>query len=118
MTKREYFNEIKTAMSDNEDIVAFCEKEIDLIDRKNEKARERAAKKRAESDVMTEAVYATLTNEFAFIDDIVAATEGDEVTRGKVVARLSKLVRAGKAEKEDIKNPDGKGKKAAYKLAD
>ena len=118
MTKREYFNEIKTAMSDREDIVAFCDKEIDLIDRKNEKARERAAKKRAESDAMTEAVYATLTNEFAFIDDIVAATEGDEVTRGKVLARLSKLVREGKAEKEDIKNPEGKGKKAAYKLAD
>ncbi|MBQ2115467.1 MAG: hypothetical protein II193_02635 [Lachnospiraceae bacterium] len=41
-----------------------------------------------------------------------------EVTRGKVVARLSKLVKAGKAEKEAIKNPEGKGKKTAYKLAD
>ena len=118
MTKRENFEEIKKVMSDNADIVAFCEKEIELLDRKNEKARERAAKKRAESDAMTEAVYAALTDEFAFIDDIVAATEGDEVTRGKVVARLSKLVKAGKAAKEAIKNPEGKGKKTAYKLAD
>lgn len=118
MTKREFFNEIKTAMSDNEDIVAFCEKEIDLIDRKNEKARERAAKKRAESDAMTEAVYAALTDEFAFVDAIVEATDHEEKTRGKVVARLSKLVKAGKATKEQLKKEDGKGKAVAYKLAD
>lgn len=118
MTKRENFEVIKETMSNNADIVAFCEKEIELLDRKNEKARERAAKKRAESDAMTDAVYAALTPEFAFVDAIVEATDFDEVTRGKVVARLSKLVKAGKATKESIKKEDGKGKAMAYKLAE
>lgn len=118
MTKRENFEVIKETMSDNADIVAFCEKEIELLDRKNEKARERAAKKRAESDAMTDAIYAALTPEFAFIDAIVEATDFEDVTRGKAIARLSKLVKAGKVEKESFKKEDGKGKAVAYKLAD
>lgn len=118
MTKREMYTLIKETNSDNEAIVTFCDKEMELIDRKNEKARERAAKKRAESDAMTDAIYAALTPEFAFVDAIVEATEFDGVTRGKVVSRLSKLVKAGKAEKTQMKKDEGKGKAVAYKIAE
>ena len=38
MTKRDYFNMIKAAMADNADVVAFCDKEIALLDKKNSKA--------------------------------------------------------------------------------
>ena len=36
-TKRDYFNMIKAAMSDNAEVVAFVEHEIELLDKKNAK---------------------------------------------------------------------------------
>ena len=39
MTKRDYFNMIKDAMSDNADVVAFCDHEIELLSKKAAKAK-------------------------------------------------------------------------------
>ena len=61
MTKREMFDYIAKNLNEDE-VVAFCENEIALIDRKNAKAKERAAKKAA-SDELYMAVQEALTNE-------------------------------------------------------
>ena len=106
-----------------EDIVAFCENEIGLLDKKAIKAKERAAEKKAAGDELTDAVKAALTDEFAVIADIaakVAETYGEDATVAKVTWRLGQLVKNGEAENTDVKIPGGEGQKArtikAYKL--
>ena len=108
-----------------EDIVAFCQNEIDLLDKKALKAKERAAEKRAAGDELTDAVKAALTDEFATRTDIaavVAETFGEDATVAKVGYRLTQLVAAGVAEVTDMKIAATETSKArsvkAYKLAD
>ena len=114
VTKKDYYNNIIQAMKTGEvsidpvDIIAYCEKEIAMLDRKAEKAKERAAAKKADGDALTDAVKAALTNEFAITADItmkVAETLGDdaEVTVHKVQYRLTQLAKAGEAEVTDMK---------------
>ena len=91
-----------------EDIVAYCENEIELLDKKAVKAKERQAAKKAEGDELTEAVKAALTAEFATRDVIavkVAETFGEDASVAKVGYRLTQLVKSGEAVSEDIKIP-------------
>ena len=103
-----------------EDFVAFATKEIEALDKKAAKAKERAATKRSEGDALTEAVLAVLTDEFQSAADVMTALgEMEDVTAAKVSYRLNALAKDGKAVKEDIK-VDRDGKKAVlkgYKLA-
>ena len=101
------------------DFVAFATKEIEQLDKKAVKAKERAAAKRAEGDALTDAVLAVLTSEFQTAADVAAQIEDEDATVAKVSYRLGALVKDGKAVKEDIK-VDREGKKAVlkgYKLA-
>ena len=101
------------------DFVAFATKEIEQLDKKAVKAKERAAAKRAEGDALTEAVLGVLTADFQTAADVAAQIEDEEATVAKVSYRLGALVKDGKAVKEDIK-VDRDGKKAVlkgYKLA-
>ena len=91
-----------------EEVKAFAEKEIALLDKKAAKAKERGAKKKEERDELCDAVLAVLTDEYATIADVAEAIEGEDVTASKVTYRLNKLVAAGLAEKADIKVGDEK----------
>ena len=120
MTKAMWFEEIKAVVeaSDYErkdEAVEFIDKQLELIASKAEKARERAAKTKAEGDELREAVRAVLTDEFQTIDDIVAQVAEEGVTKAKVTARLTQLVKAEMAEKDQIKADDGR-KVMAYRL--
>ena len=89
---------------DMDSLAQFAENEIALLDKKAVKAKEIAAKKKTESDELMDAVYDALSDdEFESIADIAARVEGDEVTIAKVSYRLTQLVKAGKAIKDDIK---------------
>ena len=89
---------------DMDSLAQFAENEIALLDKKAVKAKETAAKKKTESDELMDAVYDALSDdEFESIADIAARVEGDEVTIAKVSYRLTQLVKAGKAIKDDIK---------------
>lgn len=121
ITKAEVIAIIMEAMADNEDVVAYCENELTLLENKKVKARERQDKKRAEGDELQAAIYAVITNEPQTRDDIlaavVAATGDEELTVGKVQAKLNNLVsKACTVSKCEVKTEDGK-KKAAYILA-
>lgn len=120
MTKAMWFEEIKAVVeaSDYErkdDAIEFIDKQLELIASKAEKARKRAAKTKAEGDELREAVRAVLTDEFQTIDDIVAQVVEEGVTKAKVTARLTQLVKAEMAEKDQIKADDGH-KVMAYRL--
>jgi hypothetical protein len=132
ITKREMFEalvayanacdmdvEINDTAVTSADFVAFATKEIEQLDKKAVKAKERAAAKRAEGDALTEMVLNVLTADFQTAADVAAQIEDEEATVAKVSYRLGALVKEGKAVKEDIK-VDRDGKKAVlkgYKLA-
>ena len=111
ITKREMYEAIKATFETGEceypaeAVIAFCEKEIASLDAKAAKAKERAAAKKAEADVLYDQVKDALTDEFATIADIAAvvAEVNPDATVSKVTYRLTKLVEAGVAEKTPIK---------------
>ena len=94
---------------DFEGMVAFAQKEIGKLDKKAAKAKETAAAKKAEGDVLTQVVLDCLTDEveaIAVITERVAAQEGcEDVTVGKVQYRLGALAREGKAVKGEVVIP-------------
>lgn len=111
ITKREMYEAIKATFETGEceypaeAVIAFCDKEIASLDAKAAKAKERAAAKKAEADVLYDQVKDALTDEFATIADIAAAVAevNPDATVSKVTYRLTKLVEAGVAEKTPIK---------------
>ena len=120
MTKREKFVALMEGTLDHDAIVEFCEAEIAALDKKAEKARERAAVKRAETDELKNVVRDLLTDELQTRDAITAMIEGEDVTVGKVGSRLSALVKDGIAVKEkmSVEGADGKAtSKMGYRLA-
>ena len=127
ITKREMFEalvayanacemdmEINDTAVTSADFVAFATKEIEQLDKKAVKAKERAAAKRAEGDTLLGEVLAVLTGEFQTAAEVAAQIEDEEATVAKVSYRLGALVKEGKAVKEDIK-VDRDGKKAVLK---
>lgn len=119
MTKAMWFEEIKAVVeaSDVEakaEMVEFIDAEMARLAAKAEKAKERAAAKKVEGDELREVVKAVLTDEFQAIDAIVDQIDGEDVTKAKVTARLTQLVKAEMAEKDQIKVGDRKV--MAYRL--
>ena len=105
-----------------EALVAYCEAEIEALAKKAAKAKENAAKKKAE-DPLLDIVKAALTSEPQTIADI--ATKVVEVnadaTTAKVTARLTKLINAGEAVRSEVSVANSEGKKRtvkAYALAE
>ena len=120
MTKTKWFEEIKEVLmaaecKHQEEMIEFIDKQIELLEAKAEKAKERAAKTKAEGDALRDAVEALLTGEFQSADEITAQLEGEDITKAKVVARLTQLVRAEIADKEQMKDSSGR-KVMFYKL--
>ena len=91
------------------DIVEFAEKTLAQLEKKADSAK---AKKAEASDALREAVVAALSNEPATIAKITEAIDVEGVTPAKVVARLTALVKAGVAEKSEVKLEDGRKIKA------
>lgn len=120
ITKREMFEAIKETFEtgsckfDAATVMAFCDKEIASLDAKAVKARERAAAKKAEADVLMSQVEDALTGEFQTIADIAAAVSAvnADATVSRVTYRLTRLVEAGIAEKTDVPVPGVDGGKA------
>lgn len=120
MTKAKWFEEIREVVmaaecEHQEEMIEFIDKQIELLEAKAEKAKERAAKTKAEGDALRDAVEALLTGEFQSADEITAQLEGEDITKAKVVARLTQLVRAEIADKEQMKDSSGR-KVMFYKL--
>lgn len=120
ITKREMYEAIKETFEtgsckfDAAVVMEFCDKEIAALDAKAAKAKERAAAKKAEADVLMTQVEEALTGEFQTIADIAAAVAevNADATVSKITYRLTKLVESGIAEKTDVTIPGSEGVKA------
>ena len=120
VTKKDMFAEIITLARENGrvDIEEFCEVQIEQLNRKAEKAKERKADKAAKGDALKDAIAAVLTEDLQTAADITEKVldAGEDVSRAKVVARLTKLVKEGVAGKMQVKVD--KKRVMAYALAD
>ena len=121
VTKKDWYAQIRAVVeaSDNEQkegILGFIDHEVELLEAKAAKAAERAASKKADGDELRNAVQAVLTDELQTIDAITAQINGEDITKAKVTARLTQLVKAGVATKDMVKTEDSR-KVTAYKLA-
>ena len=120
LTKKNYYGMLKdivlTSDVDNkEELEAFIDRQIEIIDNKAEKAKERAAEKKAEGDELRAAIKSVLTEDYQSADDILAQLEGEDLSKAKIIARLTQLVNNGDAEKDQAKAADGK-KFMTYRL--
>lgn len=120
LTKKDYYGMLKdiilTSDVDNkEELEAFIDRQVEIIDNKAEKAKERAAEKKAEGDELRAAIKSVLTEDYQSADDILVQLEGEDLSKAKIIARLTQLVNNGDAEKAQAKAEDGK-KFMTYRL--
>lgn len=131
MTKKNYFKTLVNFANTGvltipaDELGAFAEKEIALLDKKAAKAKETAAKKKAEMDELTGLIADVLYENGGWMtivdvtNDLVAS--GYDVTPAKVQYRLNTLVKDAKAEKAEatFKEEGKKARKAmTYKWGD
>lgn len=115
MTKREILCALKSFITNPEvefekyfedltveEAEAFIENEIELLDKRAASAKEAAAKKKAQGDELTEAVYNALTSDFEPIADIATRVGNPDATIAMITYRLSRLAKDGKIEKGEI----------------
>ena len=103
MTKKEMFAHIATVNAADAEIVAFCEKEIELLSRKRSSVNSKA---KAEADARAEKVLAALgeMDKPVTITELLALTSDEEVA-GWTNQRVSALIRklGDKVTKEMVK---------------
>lgn len=107
MTKKEMYAEMREMMvaAGRDELVEFCEKEINALERRTEKARETAQKKREEADPIVEMVANVLTEDWQTIADIADQIEDENASVSKITYRLNKLAETGIAEKAKVEIP-------------
>lgn len=125
ITKKEYYTMLRdivrgdsnSEMTNSQyELIEFIDKQIEAIETKAEKAKEKAAEKKANGDELREIVQSVLTNEYQTIDAITSQINGEDVTKAKITARLTSLVKAGLATKSDLRNEETGKTQKAYKL--
>ena len=96
MTQFEIYSTIKSAMSDNADVVEFCDRQLAAIERKRAKDAEKSAGKQ----VFLDEIYAALKSfDEPATSKAVAMHMGEDVSSRKVAANMRFLVEDGRAEK-------------------
>lgn len=112
-------NALTGALTDIEtdELVDFCERQIASIERKSEKARERAAEQRKVSDELAERIASMLTDEPQTLGELTAAIGDEDITPSKVSSRCSKLLKEGRADKTEVTVPGVDGGKSRKLVA-
>ena len=113
--RRDYFEEIKAIVAEDEDLVAFVDGEIAKIDNRAAKEKEKRAEKRAQGDELQAVVKAYIQDADGAVtaQEIADEIEGEDVTKAKVTYRATQLVKAGEIFKVTVKTEDGR-KVVAY----
>lgn len=105
MTKREYFAQIRNIVADNEELVAFIDHEVELLDKKSSSPRKPSARQ-VENVALKQDVLATLARlgEPVTIGQIVAETPSLEgLSNQRVTHLLTDLRKDGEVERTYVK---------------
>lgn len=115
ITKRTMFENIKAALAnattgDYPKEIEFLDKQIALIDSRNEREKERRAEKQAEGDEFGKAVVAVINEVPKTVDVILGELieRFPEATRSQVVYRANQAVKNGAAYKVKVKIDKGR----------
>lgn len=113
ITKVEMFDLLLSVVAESgheqsDEMIEFINTQVAQINAKAEKAKAKAAEKRAAGDELRNAVYGVLSTDYMTADDIVDALGMEDVTRAKVVARLKTLIDDEYVEKTQGKSEDKK----------
>ena len=141
ITKRNYFTAIanfaetgefaflneeeEKVIIDLESLRNFATNELELLDKRAAKNKERASKKKEADDELMLRIKAILPveeDQYMTIQEILNTLEDPEVSAAKVTARLSKLAKVGSVEKQKVSVKNEEGKKIrdvqGYRLCD
>ena len=105
MTKREMFTEIRNIVADNEEMVAFIDHEIELLERKSNSTK-KPTKTQIENDGFKAEIVAYLTEVDApkTIKELQAGIPSiGGLTNQRITHMLTDLVKAGTLTKEYVK---------------
>ena len=89
----------------------YVANEVELLNKKAEAAKARAAKAKVDGDALRDEIFGHLNDtEFVTIPTIVGAINREDVTAQKVTARLTQLIKLGKVEKSEVSTETADGK--------
>lgn len=93
MTKRDYFTALRARVADDAELVAFIDRELELLARKNERKSDKPTAKQAENASLIETIYDNMVAEKAYtVTDLmheIEALNGLKVQ--KVTALVTKM---------------------------
>ena len=99
MTKKEMYEVIKAELSENEDVVAFCDHEIELLSRKRSKSSKPTAKQ-VENEALKERILGILgESETPMTIPEVIDSLGEKHTSQKISSLMSQLIKGEKVVK-------------------
>ena len=113
VTKRMRFEQIKALVSDNEELVAFIDHELQLLDKKNSRSG-KPTKVQLENETIKDTIFNILqtTGKPVTVTQLLATDELDGLSNQKVSALLKQLRESGKVVRTVEK------KVAYYSIAD
>ena len=105
MTKKEMFMEIRNAVITNEEMVAFINHEIELLNRKSSGSRKPTARQIENEQLKTEIItYLTQADTMKSIKELQAEIPSlTGITNQRITHMLSALVKENKLAKEYVK---------------
>lgn len=105
MTKKEMFMEIRNAVITNEEMVAFIDHEIELLNRKSSGSRKPTARQIENEQLKTEIItYLTQADTMKSIKELQAEIPSlTGITNQRITHMLSALVKENKLAKEYVK---------------
>lgn len=105
MTKKDYFNTLKTLVADNEELVAFIDRELALLERKSSGTR-KPTKTQLENEVFKTKILETLVEADTLlkISEICEkCPELAELSNQRITHMLTALRKEGKVRREYVK---------------
>lgn len=113
-TKKQMFNFIKSKMADNAEVVAFCDHELELLERKNSAERKPTVNQLDNKEIKKVVLEKIGTHSYTIteiIKNVLANTEWADLTCSRMTAIATQMAENGDLIREVVK------RKAYYKKA-
>ena len=126
-TKKEWFNilrelAIESDRCDKKDLVKFIDRQLELLQEKVEKEKIRVSKKRVKTeDILKDRVFNAITDYYQSLEEIylevlIANADIEDLSKEKIVPRLTKLIQEGLVEKTKARDIETNKRIVVYRL--
>ena len=125
--KKEWFNilrelAIESDRFDKKDLVKFIDRQLELLQEKVEKEKIRVSKKRVKTeDILKDRVFNAITDYYQSLEEIylevlIANADIEDLSKEKIVPRLTKLIQEGLVEKTKARDVETNKRIVVYRL--